>query len=473
MKQTSVSRVIHKSAKADVLKNANFSINQTNVLHSDLQKFVQMNTKKIMPTNSKTISGNVRQSKSSKQGNKRKITSNLQDQYNVPVCNSMETLINNNNTDDVNTTPVNKHNFLPPINIKDGNHKSVNDIIKQLNINQSQYRTKYTKFGARVQLKSKEDHVKVIDHLKRSSLEYYTYQLPEDRKLKFVLLGLHNIEPSALKTELIKVGLPATDVIPIKINKKRYEDHNVYLVKFPKNSVTLRALQQIRAIFNVIVQWQHYRNKTPGPTMCSRCQNYGHGQANCNIKTRCPWCAGDHNIKLCKLLNVPELLTTYTCCNCGGNHKASSFECPKRKEYFEHAQKIAVTRQKQAFKKSPNFENSNYEKEFPLSWKVPQSTVKPSTSTQPNYAAIASSSRSACTSVFRQEPVTNLSESIYSNMECNDDNLLTPKLNLLQPEEIQPLLLSIISDLAECKTRAQQITALVKITVKYLYGSTK
>jgi Zn ribbon nucleic-acid-binding protein len=58
--------------------------------------------------------------------------------------------------------------------------------------------------------------------------------------------------------------------------------------------------------------------------MTIHCKAFGHVSSVCRReKPRCPSCGKDHIMCLKSEENV-------TCCNCGGNHEATSFDCSTR-----------------------------------------------------------------------------------------------------------------------------------------------
>ena len=75
----------------------------------------------------------------------------------------------------------------------------------------------------------------------------------------------------------------------------------------------------------------------PNPIRCYQCQRYGHIAKNCHSVIRCGKCGQNHDIKECKDEQQEK------CCNCQGNHKASSRDC----EFYKEAQVIVKVKTEQ------------------------------------------------------------------------------------------------------------------------------
>ena len=66
----------------------------------------------------------------------------------------------------------------------------------------------------------------------------------------------------------------------------------------------------------------------PSVRRCDKCMHYGHLLDSCKGKPRCGKCSSNHMSNEC---DSDDIL----CCNCGGNHPATSKKCPEYKFYFE------------------------------------------------------------------------------------------------------------------------------------------
>ena len=81
----------------------------------------------------------------------------------------------------------------------------------------------------------------------------------------------------------------------------------------------------------------------PNPIRCFQCQRWGHIAKNCRSVLRCASCGDKHDTREC-----PNPSNTDKCCNCGGNHKASSKECT----FYEEAKEILKVKTEQKMKYS-------------------------------------------------------------------------------------------------------------------------
>lgn len=72
----------------------------------------------------------------------------------------------------------------------------------------------------------------------------------------------------------------------------------------------------------------------PEPYLCERCSNWGHKGWRCRATYyRCRYCAGGHPSKECLGKIQRNVAVPPKCCNCGGQHNASSPVCPRKPHY--------------------------------------------------------------------------------------------------------------------------------------------
>jgi hypothetical protein len=72
------------------------------------------------------------------------------------------------------------------------------------------------------------------------------------------------------------------------------------------------------------------------PVQCYICMQYNHVAKYCKTKQQvCAYCGESHRLDQC---NAPK--DTSKCCNCSGNHLATSIDCPKYKEQEKKAQNM-------------------------------------------------------------------------------------------------------------------------------------
>lgn len=85
------------------------------------------------------------------------------------------------------------------------------------------------------------------------------------------------------------------------------------------------------------------------PVQCYICMQYNHVAKYCKTKQqKCARCGDNHQLDQCT-----AAADTFKCCNCNGNHLASSADCPKYKEQEKKAQNLVnqytTTRQPNAW----------------------------------------------------------------------------------------------------------------------------
>lgn len=107
----------------------------------------------------------------------------------------------------------------------------------------------------------------------------------------------------------------------------------------------------------------------PNPLRCFSCQKFGHGSASCKCKPVCCTCGEDGHQLPCT--RPPK------CCNCEGNHPASSKDCPvwiKEKEIqrIRVTQKISYPQARNQVDGSPAY---NFQRSFASVVKPPMKTI--------------------------------------------------------------------------------------------------
>ncbi|XP_076062105.1 uncharacterized protein LOC143037565 isoform X1 [Oratosquilla oratoria] len=72
----------------------------------------------------------------------------------------------------------------------------------------------------------------------------------------------------------------------------------------------------------------------PEPDLCQKCSKWGHKSWRCRTTyVRCRYCAGGHLSEECWEKIQQKVAVPPKCCNCGGQHNASSPVCPKKPRY--------------------------------------------------------------------------------------------------------------------------------------------
>lgn len=230
---------------------------------------------------------------------------------------------------------------LPPFVVVNRTFSRLRELLYESNI---QPVFKFTRFGIKVTCRTEAEYKMTEALLTEEKAEYYTHDRTDSRPFKVVLSGLPNAIPDSLK-EAIKneTGLEPVNVYKMTRREEgagRYKD-TLYLVHFPKGSVTLKALQQVRAIDNIVVHWERYRTRKNDVTHCQKCLNFGHGTRNCHLSSRCNRCGDAHPTDECQ----QETSAAPRCANCQGQHHATDRSCPKRAEFLAIRKKASTNHQ--------------------------------------------------------------------------------------------------------------------------------
>lgn len=229
---------------------------------------------------------------------------------------------------------------LPPLMVKSLNLDQLKQAMAAVNVKAAY---KMCRIGIKVVLSTKQDYETAKKHLDRSKVEFFTFDMPSEKPFKAVIHGLPVMDVEDIKSELVfRYKLKPLAVYPMTRHNRDTEFRDcLYLVHFPKGSVTLGALNAATMIQDLIVYWKGYRGANKDVTQCMRCLNYGHGTRNCRLKSRCNICAQGHPTDSCPV----EGAVAYKCVNCGGAHRSSDRNCPKRDEYKQIRKQASTTNQ--------------------------------------------------------------------------------------------------------------------------------
>jgi hypothetical protein len=177
---------------------------------------------------------------------------------------------------------------------------------------------------------------------------------------------------------------------------------------------------------------------------------YGHGSKNCNIPTKCLYCAENHESKNCPNKLVADKIS---CANCKQHHHANDLNCPNRLAYISRRHKLQNNNVKQ--QRNIIYSNNSFDvndmRNFPLLRSQQNNTCANTPTTalpQTNKATFANITRSN---------IQNTSSNTSSN-------------NFLSIDEINNLLIELFDVLGKCVSREQQINEIIKLGTKYYYN---
>jgi hypothetical protein len=401
------------------------------------------------------------------------VSSNSTNQQ-LKVNNGFNILTDNENEVIVNKKKPEKPKSprIPEIKVLGVKYNDLQSLLAPLNI--SNLQVKMTHDGIRIRLHDTANFLAVCEALRKASKEFFTHDLPENRRARFVLYGVPALDIEDITNNLKEQGVVPVEVRRMKLIKKRYEEEANHIVYFAPGTTDLNRLRKIKAVCFALCRWDHYNNIKRGPIQCHRCQNLGHGQRNCNLPYRCVICSECHPSTDCPLSKETAAdPSKLKCANCGGNHAASSMNCDKKVEYANRQQQQKEDRKAKLAQKKTNtapftFKGAN----FP---KVDGSQKDKSFSFQFNNKNVNK----------QQTNPTNIGNKLNFSALFNDNDSLTSRRigifdensqneqnkneNLFSIAEITTLINEIISQLRSCRTREDQFRVAMQLSVKYLY----
>lgn len=225
----------------------------------------------------------------------------------------------------------------------------------------------------KVHASSTESYKKLKTYCERNGHSHFGHLLHEEQTSKFVLHGLYDISENELMQHLKEAKLQPTKVKKLPIKQKKFSDHNVYAIYFPrKDKEKITKLNEIKTINYVRVKWDLFSHKQKAPIQCSNCMLYGHGGANCRLKPCCIRCGKEHKSTNCPLLfdenkqprlKIPD--KDLTCGLCGQNHTANYSKCEKRQQFIERQSKHRPKAQRtnntrKSFQPAPQLNDFNF-----------------------------------------------------------------------------------------------------------------
>lgn len=104
-----------------------------------------------------------------------------------------------------------------------------------------------------------------------------------------------------------------------------------------KSSCILKTIpDKIRYLCDHKIKWEPYnKGRQNAITQCSRCQQFGHAESNCNNSFRCVKCLNDHEPRKCTKTKDDKPM----CVNCKLDHPANYRNCKAYKDYISMKKK--------------------------------------------------------------------------------------------------------------------------------------
>lgn len=323
--------------------------------------------------------------------------------------------------------------------------------------------------------------------------------------------------------DLMHYGLHPIEIKQMNLKTQRYPGHANYIAYFKhEDAVTLQMVKSAKYLCHTRAKWDHYNPPTSSrERQCDSCWRMGHKSFGCHLTPRCLFCSSkEHTTKNCPLeierekLGRQRIPKKYLkCCNCGGQHTAMFKECPSRIAYNDkhnnkHKQQTIpavipqqlITPKNIKFSTAPIPSMNAWNQIGPQTTNSTTKTVdrtnqlinvnEPATRapTTPLDHQITTPRRSRSTP-RRNPPLSNriirktndnaqanpkqrrtVSSNLPNNNIDNNMNSHTTNSDLppLRPDEMSHIFREMLSITSQCRTRVDQLDALMKLALKYL-----
>lgn len=211
---------------------------------------------------------------------------------------------------------------------------------------QADFKTVSTRDGIKIYTTTVDDFRTLKAILTEEKVEYFTYQLRQERPLRVMIRRL----PNNVDVDDIKAALTDLQYKVIAVRQLQKSENGVTTL-FPLYAVSLErdahasTIYSLTSLMHSIVRVESYKT-TPGIKQCFRCQRFHHTFRECQLPTRCVICAGSHNHKECPVRDEARTDSQkLRCANCDtAGHTASSKTCPHylaelARTTTEHAQR--------------------------------------------------------------------------------------------------------------------------------------
>jgi hypothetical protein len=350
----------------------------------------------------------------------------------------------------------------------------------------SNLQLKLTQDSIRIHLHTSNDFNAVVERLRKSNKDFFTHELPELRKVRFVLFGVPDLDIQYIMDDLKEQGVVPAEIRKMKLKSRRYDEEANYILYFARGVTDINQLKKVKSVCHAICRWSTYNNDKKSPIQCHRCQQLGHGQRNCNLPHRCVICSGFHPSTECplKVDNNPVDQTALKCVNCDGNHTSSFLACEKKLELSRLQEE-----RKEAAKLKRQTTNSHLKTKrpgpAPFRFSAGSSSKPIFQDKLPSFSFAFQNQQNNSNNNDNVDlhktgsTNNNLSYSSFfnnSNPNCipngRTENQESSETNqkLFSLTEIYALTNEIISRLRSCRTRDSQFQVIIQLSIKYLYN---
>ncbi|GBP89977.1 Nucleic-acid-binding protein from transposon X-element [Eumeta japonica] len=167
-------------------------------------------------------------------------------------------------------------------------------------------------------------------YLVDNKVQFHTYALEEERKIKAVIRGI----PADFALDDIQNDLCGqfSCALGAQNDQTRRQSALMVLAILPRTDDAKKIFNSLRVVCGLSGIRVEAPFKKGGPGQCHRCQKYGHAAANCHADPRCVKCLVPHWTKECPLTR--ESQEKPSCVNCGQQHTANYRGCPKAPKFM-------------------------------------------------------------------------------------------------------------------------------------------
>ncbi|KAL4126953.1 hypothetical protein QTP88_011151 [Uroleucon formosanum] len=215
----------------------------------------------------------------------------------------------------------------PPIFIKSiiNNYQQFCEAIKSLHTPPMEFSCKTTSNSLKLTTPNPNSYRTVIRYLKEKNVNFYTYQIHEDKPYRVVVKNLHpSTSTEFIKEELGNCGFSARNIT----NVLHYQSKSPLPLFFVDLEPALnnKEIFELKYLCYTNIKVEAPRTKKQIP-QCMNCQDYGHTRHYCNNIPRCVRCGDQHSSNTCtKSKDLPA-----KCALCFGDHPANYRGCPSLK----------------------------------------------------------------------------------------------------------------------------------------------
>lgn len=191
-------------------------------------------------------------------------------------------------------------------------------LMKLNNINTT--RCKLVSSGIQVDPATEQDYRRLYKTLESEKIQFFTFELKSEKKLKVVFRGIHQeITEKEILEDLKEKGYPADKIT--RMNNKNGFPMPMVIIEITKE---YKSIYDIKDCCGLVIKVEPLRTRQ-GIIQCHKCQQYGHAQKNCHIDYKCLKCGENHSTHLCEKPRT----TPPKCANCAGEHLSNYIRCPK------------------------------------------------------------------------------------------------------------------------------------------------